>query len=226
MRSVVIISCVWNLKSLLLNIKKTRTCCYKKSHVWWTDWIWTTERKYFFWVLHIVYEMTCGIERVKWNFYGFWFPWQLFNYLSCEFNYSTSQVLVSIQLFKYSDLLILKVLTFVLWSQVDHSDDRIRSNLSRFRYSFCRFRSNLAGSDRIRRIPWLRIPAGSSREISGYFLTVSGRTFVRIKRNQLSKRWAESGGKEIDGTEIQPAGTDRAQMTWDDQFECFLEVRY
>ncbi len=42
LRSIVIISCVWNLVSLLLDIKKTRTCCCKKSHVWWKEWIWNT----------------------------------------------------------------------------------------------------------------------------------------------------------------------------------------
>ena len=74
-------------------------------------------------------------------------------------------------------------------TQVDHSDDRIRSNLSRFRHSFCRFRSNPTGSDRIRRIPyWLQIAAESSRKIADHFLAVSDRTFVGIERNQLPKR--------------------------------------
>ena len=84
--------------------------------------------------------------------------------------------------------LIVLIVTVDSHTQVDHSGDRIRSNLSRFRYSFCRFRSAPAGSDRIRRIPCLRIPAGSSREISDHFLAVSGRTFVGIERNQLPKR--------------------------------------
>ena len=56
-------------------------------------------------------------------------------------------------------------------------------------------------SGRIQRIPCLRIPAGSWRKISGQFLAVSGRTFVEIERNQLPKRWTESGDKEIVGTE-------------------------
>ncbi len=44
LRSLMIASWVWNLASLFLGVKKTRTCCYKKNYVWWPDRIWTTER--------------------------------------------------------------------------------------------------------------------------------------------------------------------------------------
>ena len=98
--------------------------------------------------------------------------------------------------------------TTMLLTQVDHSDDRIRSNLSRFRHSFCRFQQVPIGSGGF-------LVSGFRPEVEGKFPVTSwpypvgrlselnGTSCRNVERNPVTRKSSEQKPNRPEPTEHQ-----------------------
>jgi hypothetical protein len=68
-------------------------------------------------------------------------------------------------------------------TQINHSDDWIRLNLSRLQYNFSRFRSNAANS----------LPANSGRKLKESFRWLPDRFWLKLCRKRTGTNWKWSG---------------------------------
>jgi hypothetical protein len=66
LHSIVTLSYVWNFASLLVDIKKVKTCYCKKNHVWWTYWIWMTELSWWWGCKKFQIFVSRKYRSVKW----------------------------------------------------------------------------------------------------------------------------------------------------------------